>query len=90
MKSKILLGALIITVLVLIGIGIYVSRQGQNGSEQTPTVPEMPPVAGQSPPGGPCGGNIRNPLTCTPGYHCAPAPGSHLPFGDVGGICVAD
>lgn len=37
-----------------------------------------------------CGGNIMNPPTCRTGFHCAPNPDSHLPFGDVGGICVAD
>ncbi len=37
-----------------------------------------------------CGGNIANPPTCPSGYHCAPDPNSHLPFGDVGGICVAN
>lgn len=37
-----------------------------------------------------CGGNIANPPQCPAGYHCAPDPNSHLPFGDVGGICVHD
>ena len=37
-----------------------------------------------------CGGNMRTASVCTAGYHCAPTPGSHLPFGDVGGTCVAD
>ncbi len=37
-----------------------------------------------------CGGNIQNAPTCDAGYHCAPEPGSNLPFGDVGGICVPD
>lgn len=37
-----------------------------------------------------CGGNMMNAHQCSTGYHCAPEPGSHLPFGDVGGICVAD
>jgi len=37
-----------------------------------------------------CGGNIMNAPTCASGYHCASAPGSHLPFGDVGGICIAN
>lgn len=41
-------------------------------------------------PGEHCGGNIQNAPSCGSGYHCAPSPGSHLPFGDVGGICVAD
>ncbi len=40
--------------------------------------------------GGRCGGNTLHPPTCSAGYHCAPAPGSNLPFGDVGGICVAN
>lgn len=37
-----------------------------------------------------CGGNMRTALQCVAGYHCAPTPGSHLPFGDVGGTCIAD
>jgi len=37
-----------------------------------------------------CGGNIANPAQCPAGYHCAPDPKSHLLFGDVGGICVAN
>jgi hypothetical protein len=37
-----------------------------------------------------CGGNITTAAICSAGYHCAPVPGSHLPFGDVGGICVAN
>lgn len=37
-----------------------------------------------------CGGNTTNPPQCSVGYKCAPEPGSHLPFGDVGGICVKD
>lgn len=37
-----------------------------------------------------CGGNMTNAPVCTSGYHCAPEPGSHLPFGDVGGVCVAN
>ncbi len=37
-----------------------------------------------------CGGNMTTAPQCMIGYHCAPAPGSHLPFGDVGGICVSD
>lgn len=41
-------------------------------------------------PGGHCGGNMMNPYVCSAGYHCAPSAGSHLPFGDVGGTCVAD
>lgn len=41
-------------------------------------------------PGEHCGGNMSTALTCSTGYHCAPTPGSHLPFGDVGGTCVKD
>ena len=36
-----------------------------------------------------CGGNMMNPPVCGTGYQCTPTPGSHLPFGDVGGTCVA-
>ena len=39
-------------------------------------------------PGGRCGGNMMNAPVCGTGYRCAPVPGSHLPFGDVGGACV--
>ena len=37
-----------------------------------------------------CGGNMLNPPVCGAGLHCAPSQGSHLPFGDVGGTCVAN
>ena len=37
-----------------------------------------------------CGGNMMKAPQCTVGYHCAPVPGSRLPVGDIGGICVAD
>lgn len=52
------------------------------------TVPT--PARTSSGPGEHCGGNMANPPVCGTGYHCAPSPGSNLPFGDVGGICVAD
>lgn len=47
-------------------------------------------AAGSAAPGGRCGGNMMNAPVCGAGYHCAPVPGSHLPFGDVGGTCVVD
>jgi hypothetical protein len=37
-----------------------------------------------------CGGNITNAPVCSIGYHCTPVVGSNLPFGDIGGICVAN
>ncbi len=37
-----------------------------------------------------CGGNLTTAALCATGLHCAAEPGSHLPFGDVGGICVKD
>jgi hypothetical protein len=52
--------------------------------------PEPSPTASGVGPGEHCGGNITNAPVCQPGYHCAAAPGSHLPVGDVGGICTAD
>jgi len=39
--------------------------------------------------GEPCGGNTLSPSQCAPGLVCQPRPGNNLPFGDVGGICVA-
>ena len=35
-----------------------------------------------------CGGNMTTAKQCVAGYHCAPDPSSHLPFGDVGGLCT--
>ncbi|MDD5068332.1 MAG: hypothetical protein PHS53_02840 [Candidatus Pacebacteria bacterium] len=35
-----------------------------------------------------CGGNTSNPPVCAETLYCAPEPGSHLPFGDVGGVCM--
>jgi hypothetical protein len=46
---------------------------------------EAPRVAGA---GERCGGNMTTASVCATGLHCAPTPGSHLPFGDVGGTCV--
>lgn len=43
------------------------------------------PVVG---PGEHCGGNILNAPVCSSGYTCVPEPNSHLPFGDVGGVCA--
>jgi hypothetical protein len=37
-----------------------------------------------------CGGNMTTAAACSAGLHCAPTAGSHLPFGDVGGTCVAN
>jgi hypothetical protein len=37
-----------------------------------------------------CGGNMMNAPLCALGYHCAPTLGSNLPFGDVGGTCIAN
>lgn len=63
-----------------IGVSKYVNINGL-------TLTEAPRVAG---PGEPCGGNMTTAPVCESGYHCAPRQGSHLPFGDVGGTCVAD
>jgi hypothetical protein len=50
---------------------------GTNGSlESTLTAPTQH-----------CGGNLANAPTCPDGFECVPDPASHLPFGDVGGIC---
>ena len=37
-----------------------------------------------------CGGNMTTAAVCAASLHCAPTPGSHLPFGDVGGTCIAN
>ncbi len=51
------------------------------------TLLEGGPIAGI---GERCGGNMRTAPTCIAGAHCVPDPKSHLPFGDVGGICAAN
>ena len=51
------------------------------------TLKQSSPLAG---PDEHCGGNMATALSCIAGYHCAPNPASHLPFGDVGGTCIAD
>lgn len=56
----------------------------------TTTAPSISTSTAGGGAGAHCGGNILNPPTCATGYHCAPTPGSHLPFGDVGGTCVAN
>lgn len=35
-----------------------------------------------------CGGNMATAKMCATGLQCVPNSGSHLPFGDVGGICA--
>jgi hypothetical protein len=61
-----------------VGVSKYLVVQGT-------TLVEAPRVVGR---GERCGGNMTTAPVCAAGYHCAPAPGSHLPFGDVGGTCV--
>ena len=79
-----------VAVVVATGFGVYAGIQA--GQQNQAAVPVMPlpvhiPMAG---PGAHCGGNMTTAATCVNGYHCASAPGSHLPFGDVGGLCAAD
>jgi len=63
-----------------IGVSKYLQVQGTSLVVARPVV-----GAGER-----CGGNMLNAPLCAYGYHCAPEPGSRLPFGDVGGICVAN
>jgi hypothetical protein len=63
-----------------VGVSMYLQIQGST------LVVVTPPVGL----GARCGGNMTTAPTCQAGFHCAPRPGSHLPFGDVGGVCVAN
>jgi len=66
-------------------VGSSSSSSISPGYEVLPTsAPSTPAQLGES-----CGGNTLFARQCAPGLVCAPRPGSHLPFGDVGGICVA-
>jgi hypothetical protein len=68
---------IILVVIVIAGLGYtFFTKKIQTSSTETTSS------------GKHCGGNMTNAPTCQVGYHCAPEPGSHLPFGDVGGICV--
>jgi hypothetical protein len=98
--NKNLLIALGVLVVILAGAYFYKNMNAPT----TPPVPYPQPAMTSTPPatsqtstadttgvgaGQHCGGNMMNAPVCATGYRCAPEPGSHLPFGDVGGICVA-
>ncbi|HTY40142.1 MAG TPA: hypothetical protein VMC43_03590 [Candidatus Paceibacterota bacterium] len=63
-----------------IGVSAYITLKGS-------ALEIVPPTVGL---GARCGGNMAYAPVCMDGFHCAPIPGSHLPFGDVGGVCVKD
>jgi hypothetical protein len=86
----------LIIVVVAGAIGILAWQNATNTPAPTDASAPAPAVLAASStaqvvgPGERCGGNMLNPPTCTAGYHCAPDPNSHLPFGDVGGTCAPD
>ena len=63
-----------------VAVSKYLKIQGS-------TLVEIPKTAGLSQR---CGGNTTTAPVCSSGLHCAPVPGTNLPFGDVGGICVSN
>ncbi|MBU6500999.1 MAG: hypothetical protein KGJ89_02635 [Patescibacteria group bacterium] len=73
---------IVISVAVVVFIGGYMIFVNKNANTNT-----FAHVAGE---GERCGGNMTTAPVCASGFHCAPEPGSHLPFGDVGGTCVKD
>jgi len=85
-----------IVFVILTVIAVLVSFFGlQSNQVATPVVTISTTISASSTPaialpGGHCGGNMTTAPSCSAGYHCAPVPGSHLPFGDVGGTCVKD
>jgi len=90
-KSSLLI--LIAAALLLIVLGAWYAMRTPAPQPAAP----QPTPAQAPPPGHPvvglgehCGGNMTTAPVCAAGFHCAPTPGSHLPFGDVGGTCVAD
>ena len=75
-----------IIVLVIIAVLIIIfSSRGTGTSDVTPTPTPENKVVGV---GERCGGNMTTAPRCDASSHCAPEPGSRLPFGDVGGVCV--
>lgn len=92
-----------IVIVLIVGIGIYLIASNNNLNMVPVNTSQLPPLSVSNIPisiptpvvpvsNNPehCGGNIKNPPMCGVGYHCAPVLGSHLPFGDVGGTCVAN
>lgn len=68
------------TTMPSVGVSMYLIYDGS-------MLKTSSPIAG---PGERCGGNMTTAPACVTGYHCAPDPASHLPFGDVGGTCIQD
>jgi hypothetical protein len=80
----------VLIAVVLIGAVLWYNYSNNNGGYQAPEQPanssSSAPIVG---PGAHCGGKMLNAPTCESGYQCVPSPGSNLPFGDVGGVCVS-
>jgi hypothetical protein len=68
------------------GITVPTSTATASSTLTSTSTPAGNPVVGA---GAHCGGNMTTAPTCAAGYQCEPVAGSHLPFGDVGGTCVA-
>ncbi|MBY0376674.1 hypothetical protein K2P96_01745 [Patescibacteria group bacterium] len=90
MKNKNL--GLLISIIFVIFLGWLLVHDSKVTNAPAPTDQTMP--AGQNTVvvgiGERCGGNMMNAPVCDDTAHCAPVPGSNLPFGDVGGICVSN
>ena len=80
----VIVGAIIfiLFIVVILFAAVFAPKWSNSSSSSSTAV-----IAG---PGERCGGNMMNAPICDSGYTCAPDPSSHLPFGDVGGICVLD
>ena len=77
---------LFVALLVIVG-GLYYWNNSAPAPAPVVETPKVPAVVAE---GEMCGGNMMNAPVCAAGLHCAPAPGSNLPMGDVGGLCVKD
>ncbi len=96
MEKRVPLWVAIVIILVVAAVALTVIlksvAQPEVATGGIPASTSTPNTTGTAPnvstPGGPCVGNIAHPLSCPDGYQCEPAPNSHLPFGDVGGLCV--
>ncbi len=83
MKIKYLFFLIVLVILV----GIYFVLANSLKFKLPITATSTPVTAGL---GERCGGNMTNAPQCLAGLHCVPEAGSHLPFGDVGGVCAVD
>lgn len=80
----------VIAVIIIAATTWIFSASHQEAVVPVDSNPGMPAASTTAAAGEHCGGNMTTARSCVAGYHCAPNPQSHLPFGDVGGLCISN